>query len=321
MTSEPPRWVDATCRIAVTWETSPEMSIRDRFRQADPDLSDAGAFTALVADHLRQHRHLIERWQSYVDGKRYMPSPFMDLRRPEVGYIDIRGRRVHVHRFDDQAEACAAFILRESHWVLQRIYVTDPGESDDGTRVSEGTQGKAALPKFRYHSDPIATGSVVARTITCISCRTSRPFAYTGPTYGVDHIPPDSLCPWCIADGSAAGRLNIVFTDGATTNAHVPPRTLSQLATRTPGYVAWQQDEWCYHCNDACDYRGRVGAAELQKFSSRATLAVRSALSEWAESDEERDALLRSLDVDGDFTAYLFRCLVCNDYVARCDTA
>jgi uncharacterized protein CbrC (UPF0167 family) len=296
------------------------MSIRDHFRRADPDLSDASAFVAAVTEYLHHHRHLIDRWQSYVDDKRYTPSPYMDLRRPEVGYIDIRGRRVQVHRFDDHTEACAAFILRESHWVLQRMYVTEPGEQSSGTRVVDGKQGKATLPKFRYHSDPVATGSVVARSITCICCGEPRPFAYVGPTYGVDEVPQNSLCPWCIADGSAAGRLKITFTDTAT-HPQLAARKLSLLTTRTPGYVAWQQDEWCYHCNDACDYRGRVGAAELTAFSSRATLAVRAALSDVASNDTELDGLLRSLDVDGDLAVHLFRCLGCNDYVARHDSA
>ncbi|MFF3656165.1 CbrC family protein [Streptomyces olivochromogenes] len=37
---------------------------------------------------------------------------------------------------------------------------------------------------------------------------------YTGPVYSVDDL-AERLCPWCIADGTAAGRYEATFTGGA----------------------------------------------------------------------------------------------------------
>ena len=33
---------------------------------------------------------------------------------------------------------------------------------------------------------------------------------------------------------------------------------------RTPGYHAWQQPHWLYHCDDGAAYLGRVGWDQIQ---------------------------------------------------------
>jgi len=58
------------------------------------------------------------------------------------------------------------------------------------------------LPVFRYHPDPIASGSVVASAAECVCCGEARGFIYTGPAYCEAEL-EEALCPWCIADGSA----------------------------------------------------------------------------------------------------------------------
>ena len=69
-----------------------------------------------------------------------------------------------------------------------------------------------ALPRFRYHPDPIATGSIEPSSQACVACGRSRGFIYTGPVYAEEEL-DDQLCPWCIADGSAARTLDAEFTD------------------------------------------------------------------------------------------------------------
>jgi uncharacterized protein CbrC (UPF0167 family) len=39
------------------------------------------------------------------------------------------------------------------------------------------------VPRFRYHPDPIATGSVVPSDATCALCSEARGYIYTGPVH------------------------------------------------------------------------------------------------------------------------------------------
>lgn len=117
------------------------------------------------------------------------------------------------------------------------------------------------LPTFSYHPDPVATGS-------------AEPSA-------------EVLCLRCIADGRAAAALGVAEDDPAElvdagwgVPDEVPPEVVVEVSQRTPGYIAWQQERWLYHC-----------------------------------ADEH----LAGLDPDGDLTGYLFRCLHCGTHLAYSD--
>jgi len=166
------------------------------------------------------------------------------------------------------------------------------------------------FPEFPYHPDPRATGFVQASEARCASCGQSRGFIYTGPVYAIDEV-VDRLCPWCIADGSAAEKFEAEFTDvGWGVPEDVPPPVVQEVATRTPGFSGWQQEHWLYHCGDAAAFLGRVGWSELQPYPD-ALDSLRE------ESDEELEALA----VDGESTAYLFRCRHCGRHLAYADSA
>ena len=65
------------------------------------------------------------------------------------------------------------------------------------------------LPAFKYHPDPVATGSIKADPdAPCLACNRIRGYIYEGPAYSekYDYL-THSLCPWCIADGSAAKEI------------------------------------------------------------------------------------------------------------------
>ena len=175
------------------------------------------------------------------------------------------------------------------------------------------------LPNFRYHPDPIATGSIVETTASCVVCERARGFEYQGPIFGPDS-PDGSLCPWCIADGSAVEQLDICF-DAGDGSLGIAPAIVDEVVMRTPGFLAWQESYWEYHCEDACAYLGRVGATELAAMPSRATDAVRRSLHSWGRTEDERASLLATLRVDGNLNAYLFHCLRCDEFVAHCDAA
>src|SRR5262245_51685164 len=76
------------------------------------------------------------------------------------------------------------------------------------------------LPTFVYHPDPVATGSIVRATLTCSCCERERAYTYAGAVFAEEEL-EDELCPWCIADGSAAEKYDATFTD-ATWGDAVP---------------------------------------------------------------------------------------------------
>ena len=68
------------------------------------------------------------------------------------------------------------------------------------------------LPVFRYHPDPIASGSVRESAETCACCDRATGWIYTATFYTAEDV-SGRFCPWCIADGSAAGRFAGEFMD------------------------------------------------------------------------------------------------------------
>lgn len=168
------------------------------------------------------------------------------------------------------------------------------------------------LPNFSYHPDPIATGSILASDSCCVCCGQARGYIYVGPVYATDEY-QDSLCPWCIADGSANTKLGASFTDESGIGGYgdwdrVPTEVLEQVAYRTPGFSGWQQEQWWTHCGDAGAFLGRKGCEQLENLGRDAVEAIQqnSGLGgiEW-------ERFYRALDKDGSPTAYLFRCRHC----------
>ncbi|MFD4511090.1 CbrC family protein [Streptomyces sp. NPDC058457] len=70
----------------------------------------------------------------------------------------------------------------------------------------------ADLPFFRYHPDPLASGSIRAAADTCACCNRSTGWICTA-TFCTAHEVDGPFCPWCIADGSAAQRFAGEFAD------------------------------------------------------------------------------------------------------------
>ena len=170
-----------------------------------------------------------------------------------------------------------------------------------------------ALPTFRYHPDPIATGSIVRSSAVCRCCTRARGYIYTGPVYSPEGGLDDALCPWCIADGSAARRFGASFTDEAGVGDYgsweaVPASVVTEIAERTPAFTGWQQGRWWTHCGDGAAYLGPAGRAELTGNWTAALPAIQADVGyEGAEWDE----YLELLDSIGSPTAYVFRCLHC----------
>jgi uncharacterized protein CbrC (UPF0167 family) len=61
-------------------------------------------------------------------------------------------------------------------------------------------------------------------------------------TYGVREL--TTVCPWCIADGSAHEKFGVEFTDWASIGGGhweaVSEEIANEVAFRTPGFSGWQ---------------------------------------------------------------------------------
>ena len=175
------------------------------------------------------------------------------------------------------------------------------------------------LPAFRYHPDPVATGSVVPSDAVCECCEQARGVVYTGPVYGPGDVA--SLCPWCIASGEAHERFDATFNDG--TDLHdVPHQVRAEIEERTPGFTGWQQERWLSHHGDACAFLGPAGHSELEAYAS-ADL-VRSLQDDLGWPDDAFADYYGDLGTDGatsTATAYVFRCLHCGTLLGYSDFA
>ena len=149
-----------------------------------------------------------------------------------------------------------------------------------------------------------------------MSCGRVRGLLYTGPVYAVEEL-VNCLCPWCIADGSAAARFGAHFTDDAPVPQEVPARVVEEVTTRTPGFSGWQQEHWLYHCADGAAFLGLAGWPELERHPD-ALEAVRQDLGPgW--TSLELDEYLSELAEDGSPTAYLFKCRHCARHIGYSD--
>jgi uncharacterized protein CbrC (UPF0167 family) len=170
----------------------------------------------------------------------------------------------------------------------------------------------ADLPTFRYHPDPLATGAIRPSDEECICCSQARGFIYTGPVYAEEDL-DDSLCPWCIADGTAAATFAATFVDEDGIGGYgawdpVPAAVTQEVAQRTPAFSGWQQERWWTHCRDAAEFLGVAGRRELEERWPGAIPLIRTEAgyeaSDWAE-------YFAALDRQHGPTAYVFRCHHC----------
>jgi uncharacterized protein len=128
------------------------------------------------------------------------------------------------------------------------------------------------LPHFKYHPNAYKLDLFKKSKKSCQCCGQARGYIYDKSVYSTDDI--DALCPWCIADGSAAKKFDAEFIQGIEPQNEISkddftqPDTLDsaivdELTQRTPGYVSWQGEYWLTHCNDGCEYHGDVQQNEL----------------------------------------------------------
>jgi uncharacterized protein CbrC (UPF0167 family) len=177
------------------------------------------------------------------------------------------------------------------------------------------------LPGFRYHPDPVGTGTVRPSSDECVCCRERRGHIYVGPVFAEAEL-NEALCLWCIADGSAHERLGAEFIDTASVGLGWEPvaqAVVEELAFRTPCFTGWQQERWFTHCADAGEFLGRADTDDLRgKWA-----AVRPAMqADAGMSDEEWNRVANAFakGPNDSPTAYVFRCLHCGQLGGYWDT-
>ena len=173
------------------------------------------------------------------------------------------------------------------------------------------------LPRFRYHPAPIATGSIMTSDAICDCCDKPRGYAYATAVYALQDI--ESVCPWCIADGSLERMFDATLNDDRPLRAAgLPSEVIHEVTCRTPGYVSWQQDCWIVCCDDACEFHGDASATEIQALDAKGLTAL-SRASGFAANDLRQ--IVTSYEPGGSPAFYRFVCRHCAraKYNGDCD--
>lgn len=155
------------------------------------------------------------------------------------------------------------------------------------------------LPTFKYHPDPIKTGSVKPSDEVCECCKQKRGFIYEGALYSASNV--EHICPWCIADGQADRMFDIEFASISPPilDPKKPPKldvagdAITELLHRTPGFASFQETRWPVHCSDFCEFHGLATVGEFNSMSAA-----------------EKERLTREEMLDG---SYIEECQVGND--------
>lgn len=185
-------------------------------------------------------------------------------------------------------------------------------------QIEDGS-GCVKLPEFRYHPDPVATGSVVAAEVDCVGCEQLRPYVNAGPVYAIEDL-EEVICPWCIADGTAAARFDATFTDVAwAAPDDAPEAATDEVLHRTPGFMGWQGKQWLHHCSDAAAFLGPAGATEVANLPDALEALRSEGRGRGWRTGEIEEYITALSSGDAQPTAYLFRCLVCGVHLAYSD--
>ena len=209
-----------------------------------------------------------------------------DPRFPRNGISVARGhsllRQLFVRR--DEATGLVSdevflFDALQNQWCAP--YATDIEAAIRQVRVPESVHPDPAraLPVFRYHADPFASGVMTLSSEHCECCGQATGYLYGGSFYAIGD--ESQFCPWCIADGSAARKFNGEFNDAAGVGmgeAELSQAIVDEVATRTPSFFSFQQEQWWSHCNDAGCFLGEIEQVDRALLASDDALAFRQSI-------------------------------------------
>jgi len=178
------------------------------------------------------------------------------------------------------------------------------------------------LPAFRYYRNPLSDGTFKVDPDTpCLGCSRIRGYVYTGPVNTEKNfILEEHLCPWCIADGTAAKTFGATFNDVGMIDGDVPPEVMTEIEQRTPGFHTWQDWSWLGCCNDAGVFLGVLGSRELKRdFPDAISVVMEHLTEDYGLTGKDLKEFFDALTKDDMPTAYLFQCRHCHSYLACVD--
>lgn len=176
------------------------------------------------------------------------------------------------------------------------------------------------LPNFKYSPNAYDLDVFEHKEGICDVCNKKRDLKYNSSFYSIEE--PEYICPWCIANGSAAEKYNGEFNDycgieGVSPDPNdaepaIPEKLLLEVTNKTPSYTSWQQEAWLTHCNEPCAF---IGYAD--------TKTIEPLLDELKEDIEnngyEADFIRKYLSKDGHLVGYLFQCVNCGKHRLHVD--
>lgn len=172
------------------------------------------------------------------------------------------------------------------------------------------------LPLFKYFLDPVGVEVFIQSENVCLCCKRARGVVYSGSYLGgPDDLEFDShLCPWCIADGSAAQKFGLEFVDEDGIGDHgrwdqADPDVIEEVSKRTPCFTPWQQECWWTHCGDAAVFIDYAGKEELIEYGQECIENIRSSIQPM--DDENWESAFDAMEKDGSVIAYVFQCRHC----------
>lgn len=177
-----------------------------------------------------------------------------------------------------------------------------------------------SLPTFRYHPDAIASGSFIADARNCKCCHQARGYIYVGPVYAEADL-NDVLCPWCIASGAAHSRFDVTFVDSEAFADAADLTHINEIVERTPGFNAWQAEQWPSCCGEPAAFITPAGTEDIRsRFRYQEGPLMTYIVHELGISGGAATRMLNSLSRDHSPTAYIFKCLHCDNYPAYVDS-
>ena len=163
------------------------------------------------------------------------------------------------------------------------------------------------LPFFKYHPDPLETGSFEeGEEKICPCCGNKSKVYYSSFPYCSENV--EYICPTCISNGEAARKFDAEFVQNAEWHGENDEEKDDELFHRTPGYMSWQGEYWLSCCDDYCAYMGTVGTRELKAMD-----IADEVIEEYVQRGAFED-IGEYLVKDGPMCGYLFKCLHCGKY-------
>jgi uncharacterized protein CbrC (UPF0167 family) len=113
------------------------------------------------------------------------------------------------------------------------------------------------FPAFKYSPNALKNGAFIEDPDTpCLGCNRIRGYVYAGPYYTEKNfILTNHICPWCIAEGTAAKLFGATFNDTGAVD-DIPMEARREIEERTPGFETWQQGTWMECCGDGAAFMG-----------------------------------------------------------------